>query len=222
MLRGEIRNNMKTQPIRRFSVGRWSFRSTVLPAWLFWVVASATAVAAGLGVAYFGSPDSGTPLETSAPTRSSSGAESAAGAGDATVSGLPAVVEGAAESDLHGSEDGGGGGDGGGGDGGNESGFAGGGLSRFEGTSIQVLNASTDEEAAEAMASVLTEEGFSVEFVETARRIYGRTTVFWTPSEGRRAAMALAEHFGWRSAPKPTTLTNDIPVHVVVGEDEIS
>ena len=216
MLRGEIRNNMKTQPIRRFSLGRWSFRSTLLPAWLFWVVASATAVAAGLGVAYFGSPDSGTPLETSAPTRSSSGAESAAGAGDATVSGLPAVQKGAAESDLHGSEKGGGGG------GGNETGFAGAGLSRFEGTSIQVLNASTDEEAAEAMASVLAEEGFSVEFVETARRIYGRTTVFWTPSEGRRAAMALAEHFGWRSAPKPTTLTNDIPVHVVVGEDEIS
>ena len=220
MLRGEIRNNMKTQPIRRFSLGRWSFRSTLIPAWLFWVVACATAVAAGFGVAYFGSPDSGTPLETSVPSHSSFDTEFAPGDSDEAVPGLPSDQDEDAESDLpeSGPESGGGGSGGRG----NQSGFAGAALTRFEGTSIQVLNASSDADAAEAMASVLAEEGFSVELVETARRIYGRTTVFWAPGGGRRAAVALADHFGWRSAPKPTSLTDDIPVHVVVGEDEIS
>jgi hypothetical protein len=213
MLRGEIRDTMKTQPVRRFNLNRWSFRSALRPAWLFWVVACATAVAAGAGVAYFGSPDSGTPLETSAPARSPSvGANSAPGKGDAPAAGPLADPDDSADSVLGAS-----GSDGGG----NESGFAGAGLPQFEGTPIQILNASTDEAAAETMASVLEEEGFSVEVIETARRVYRRTTVFWTPGEGRRAAQALAEHFGWRSARKPANLTDEIPVHVVVGEDEI-
>ena len=174
----------------------------MLPAWLFWVAACAVAVTAGVGVAYFGSPDSGTSLQTSV---------------DFEATGDPAGSAATEESGIgegsRGSESSVGAGD-------NESGFAGDALSRFQGTRIQVLNASSDEGAAESLASRLSGEGFSIETIEPARRIYRRTTVFWTPDEGRAAARALAEHFSWRAAPKPANLTDQIPVHVVVGEDE--
>ena len=98
----------------------------------------------------------------------------------------------------------------------------GGGLAEFEGTAVQVLNASSDDGAAASLASRLEDEGFRIQVVEPAARIYQRTTVFWTPNDGRAAAEALADRFGWRAGPKPSTLTDSIPVHVVVGEDVAS
>jgi hypothetical protein len=205
---------MKTQPIRSrvgrwFGTGRRSFRSTVIPAWLFWVVTCATAVIAGIGVAYVGSPHPETPLETSTIARSSQSAPNSsaeAAPGEDRDAGRPAESDAAAGgTDENGSaaaEDDG--------------------LAQYQGTAIQVLNASSEEGAAETLASRLEAEGFAIEAVETARRIYNRTTIFWTPKEGRAAALGLAEHFGWRAAPKPANLTDEIPVHVVVGEDGAS
>jgi len=198
---------VKTKPIRRPGAGRWlrarrwTFRSALLPTWLFWAVTCALAVTAGIGVAYLGGPDSGTALEMSAPVRSSGVSDAPATEGDR-------VVEHSAEpDDEH--------------DGGEPPG-GGGGLAEFEGTAVQVLNASSDDGAAASLASRLEDEGFRIQVVEPAARIYQRTTVFWTPNDGRAAAEALADRFGWRAGPKPSTLTDSIPVHVVVGEDVAS
>ena len=196
--------NVKTKPIRRPGAGpwlrarRWTFPSNLISAWLFWTLTCALAVTAGIGVAYLGGPDSGTALETSAPVRSS-------GVSDAPPTEDDRVVEYSAEPDHEGDND--------------EPAAGGGGLAEFEGTAVQVLNASSDDGVVASLAARLEEEGFRIQVVEPAARIYQRTTVFWTPNDGRAAAEALADRFGWRTGPKPSTLTDAIPVHVVVGED---
>ena len=218
-MRGEIRRRDEDAAHPTVRCEPLSFQTTVFPAWLFWVVACGFALLAGVGVAYFGSPESGTPLETAAP------ASSPRSASKATPEGGSPTASGSESTTGSGTKSGSGGSDGPkgsrGSDGG-RSGFAGDVWSEFDGTPIQVLNATTREGSADRMASRLAREGFTIQVVETARRIYRRTTVFWTPDEGRRAALALANRFGWQAAPKPATLTDEIPVHVVVGEDEVA
>ena len=85
---------------------------------------------------------------------------------------------------------------------------------------VQVLNASSDPDAAERMAQRLTALGFRIESIESASTDYEETTVFWSYAEARRAGLALAERFDWTAEEKPENLSAEVAVHVVVGADE--
>jgi hypothetical protein len=89
-----------------------------------------------------------------------------------------------------------------------------------KGVNVQVLNATSDPEAAERMAQRLTELGYRVESVEDASASYRDTTVFWSYAEARRAGRALAARFDWVAEMKPSNLSPEVAVHVVVGADE--
>ena len=89
-----------------------------------------------------------------------------------------------------------------------------------EGVTVQVLNATGQAGADEAMVRRLQRLGFEVAAVVTAARIYDDTTVFWSSSDDRKAGQALARRFGWRSGSKPANLSSSVDVHVVVGRDE--
>lgn len=88
------------------------------------------------------------------------------------------------------------------------------------GITVQVLNATNSPDAADRMANRLTKLGYRVYAISQASVLYDHTTVFWATSEAKPAAQALAEHFGWASAPKPGNLSTAVSLHVVVGADE--
>ena len=85
---------------------------------------------------------------------------------------------------------------------------------------VQVLNGSSDPDAAERMAQRLSGLGFRVESIEDASTSYPETTVFWSYAEARRAGRALAERFDWRAEEKPENLSAEVAIHIVVGADE--
>jgi hypothetical protein len=85
---------------------------------------------------------------------------------------------------------------------------------------VQVLNGTSDPDAAERMAQRLIELGYRVESVVEASTPYRATTVFWSYAGARKAGEALAERFDWPAEEKPTNLSPEVAVHVVVGADE--
>jgi cytoskeletal protein RodZ len=89
-----------------------------------------------------------------------------------------------------------------------------------DGITVQVLNASGVAGADQAMSDRLTRLGFDVIAVQQAATAYPRTTVFWSFSESKPAAKALAARFGWIAQPKPENLSASVDMHVVVGADE--
>jgi hypothetical protein len=177
-----------TRRERRIATGRWSFRSTLVPTWLFWLVTCTAALLAGVLIGYVGSPKAAAPIEINTAAAQAPSVEF-----DYTSPEVTGEVGDATE------------------------GFP---LVGFEGTGVQVLNATSTGDAADTMAGRLEAMGFDIQDIEIASREYQHTTVFWTRGEGRAAAEAIADHFGWRSGPKPSNLTSSIPVHIVVGEDE--
>jgi hypothetical protein len=90
-----------------------------------------------------------------------------------------------------------------------------------EGITVQVLNATADDTADDAMADRLSELGYQVIAVEPSSASYPRTTVFWSTDASREAAQALALKFGWVAEGKPDNLSDTVSIHVVVGADEI-
>lgn len=90
-----------------------------------------------------------------------------------------------------------------------------------DGMTVQVLNATADGAAAEAMGDKLSGLGYSVVAIEESSRAYDETTVFWSNEASRDAAVALAERFGWVVEPKPANLADSVSFHVVVGADEV-
>lgn len=89
-----------------------------------------------------------------------------------------------------------------------------------EGITVQVLNATTgNPDADDQMADKLAEVGYEVIALGGANRVYQRTTVLWSFAEAREAAERLAQRFGWDSGPKPSNLSTQVDLHVVVGED---
>jgi hypothetical protein len=88
------------------------------------------------------------------------------------------------------------------------------------GVTVQVLNATSSADAADRMANRLTKLGYSVFAIHKASVLYDHTTVFWATATAKPAAQALAAHFGWASAPKPSNLSTAVSLHVVVGADE--
>jgi len=89
-----------------------------------------------------------------------------------------------------------------------------------EGVSVQVLNATADDAAAQAMADRLDGLGYRIVAIEGSSRPYPKTTVFWSTEESRDAAVALAERHGWVADAKPGNLSDTVSIHVVVGADE--
>ena len=89
-----------------------------------------------------------------------------------------------------------------------------------EGVTVQVLNGTMDAGAAQNVADRLSDLGYSVVTVEESSRVYNETTVFWSTPGSRKAAIALADHFGWVAEAKPANLSDTVSFHVVVGADE--
>jgi hypothetical protein len=85
---------------------------------------------------------------------------------------------------------------------------------------VQVLNGTSDPDAAERMAQKLIELGYRIESVEESSKSYRETTVFWSYAGARRAGESLAERFDWVAEKKPTNLSSEVAVHIVVGADE--
>jgi hypothetical protein len=89
-----------------------------------------------------------------------------------------------------------------------------------EGITVQVLNGTYRRRADNRMVNRLERVGFDVVAVHPSVSRYGRTTVLWSHRADRRAAEALAQHYGWRVARKPRNLSGTVSFHVVVGRDE--
>jgi hypothetical protein len=85
---------------------------------------------------------------------------------------------------------------------------------------VQVLNGTSDPDAADRMAQKLIQLGYRVESIEGASGSYQDTTVFWSYAGARRAGEALAAKFDWVVERKPSNLSAEVAVHVVVGADE--
>jgi hypothetical protein len=87
--------------------------------------------------------------------------------------------------------------------------------------SVQVLNGTGGVEgAAEAMANRLAKLGYKIYAINTGLTI-DRTTVYWSTSEGRPAAISLAAYFGWDVRIAPSSLSGEVDVAVVVGSDDV-
>ena len=90
-----------------------------------------------------------------------------------------------------------------------------------DGLTVQVLDGTSDATAGETMAQRLARLGLKIVAIETSSVDYSRTTVFWAYPSAKRAAKALAAHFGWKAAPKPDNLSPKVALHVVVGADAL-
>jgi hypothetical protein len=90
-----------------------------------------------------------------------------------------------------------------------------------KGVSVQVLNGTGGVEgAAEAMANRLAKLGYRIYAISIGLTI-DRTTVYWSTSESRAAAITLAAHFGWDVRAAPPSLSGDVDLAVIVGADEV-
>ena len=85
---------------------------------------------------------------------------------------------------------------------------------------VQVLDAAGSPEAQDRMVGRLAALGFAVPFEAEASMIYRNTTVYWSFPEAEAAARRLAGRFGWKSGARPSNLSPDVAIHVVVGRDE--
>ena len=89
------------------------------------------------------------------------------------------------------------------------------------GVTVQVLNAARSRAVTSRVVRRLRRAGLNVVVVNPAAVRYRATTVLWSRAEGRPAAAALAERYGWRAAHKPRNLSRSVTIHVVVGTDEM-
>jgi LytR cell envelope-related transcriptional attenuator len=167
-------------------------RRRSVPAWLFWTLASAVAIAAGVGVALMNSGDDTTPRRgaASAP-KARDAAPVLAAAQSPSPSPTPALRERTPEPRL-----------------------------ASKGVTVQVLNATTDPKSDNRMVRRLRSLGYDVVAVHPASKIYRRTTVFWSHAKDRDASARLADHFSWPVGHKPRNLSGSVTLHVVVGQDE--
>jgi LytR cell envelope-related transcriptional attenuator len=89
-----------------------------------------------------------------------------------------------------------------------------------DGVTVQVVNGTGGiEGAASSMADRLASLGYRVEAIVTGLTV-DQTAVYWSTDSAREAAMALASHFGWTSAPASPSLTREVDIHVIVAPDE--
>ena len=89
-----------------------------------------------------------------------------------------------------------------------------------DGVTVQVVNGTGGiEGAAATMADRLASLGYRVEAIVTGLTV-DQTAVYWSTDSDREAAVALASHFGWTSAPASPNLTREVDVHVIVAPDE--
>jgi hypothetical protein len=85
-----------------------------------------------------------------------------------------------------------------------------------QGITVQVLNGTGGVEgAAEAMADRLAQLGYHIEAVTTGLTV-SQSVVYWSTEDSRDAALALAEHFGWIAGPAPSSLSDEVDLHVIV------
>jgi hypothetical protein len=180
----------------------WSRGGSVIPRWFFWAVTAAVALASGLAIGYLGNPAASLPAsprhapgsaQPPSPAATSTPAEGATPAPESTPAGSEPDQEPSA-------------------------GPAG--QLITDGVTVQVLNASGRGKDDNTVIQRLERLGYDVVAINPAAKIYEKTTVFWSEPSGAPAAQALAQHFHWKSGPRPQTLSKSVTTHVVVGKDE--
>lgn len=87
-----------------------------------------------------------------------------------------------------------------------------------KGVSIQLLNGTSLTDADDRVARDLEELGFEVVASNTWHATPG-SVVYWSTPEDEKTAMLLAEEFGWDAQPKPSDLSSEVNLHVLVGAD---
>jgi hypothetical protein len=88
-----------------------------------------------------------------------------------------------------------------------------------KGVTVQVLNGSAIAGAEDAMAERLAGLGYEI----VAANPYlsqPESVVYWSSDEWKKAAVALAQRFGWNSGPKPADLSSEVSIHVIVGPEQ--
>jgi hypothetical protein len=89
-----------------------------------------------------------------------------------------------------------------------------------KGVTVQVLNGTGDGEADDLMADRLARLGFTVVAVSPSSKSYPSTTVFWV-GDAEEAGGLLADRFGWKLDSAPANLSEEVGLHIVVGEDAL-
>jgi LytR cell envelope-related transcriptional attenuator len=87
-----------------------------------------------------------------------------------------------------------------------------------DGVPVQVLNG-TSTDAGDRIADRLETLGFEIVAVNPWHTTT-ETVVYWSQPNDERAAMLLAEKFGWAAEPKPSDLSSEVRLHILVGSDE--
>ena len=172
---------------------------SIVPGWAFWTVIAAVALVSGIAVGYLGNPGNIPPAArvrasapgTPKPTPTPSPTPSPTATSPA---GSDAAEETATTSEER--------------------------PLITDGVTVQVLNASGRREADNHVIRELKHLGYDIVAINPAAKVYQKTTVFWSQSSEKAAATALAEHFSWKSGPRPRNLSRSVTTHVVVGKDE--
>jgi hypothetical protein len=93
-----------------------------------------------------------------------------------------------------------------------------------KGITMQVLNASSDSDADDRVAARLEKLGFEVVTVEDSLSSFSETHVYWAKPGAQDAARALADKMGWiaEAQPDDLSLSAEVDLHILVGDDEAS
>jgi hypothetical protein len=84
---------------------------------------------------------------------------------------------------------------------------------------VQLLDGSGDEGAAERMSRRLRGLGLDVAFTDVAAET-GQSTVFWSSEESKKAAKTLARYLKWPARAKPISIVAPADIHVLVGTEQ--
>ena len=87
-----------------------------------------------------------------------------------------------------------------------------------EGISVQILDGSGIKGAADHYNQKLTRLGYEVAAVNRYLASE-RSTVYWSSDGSKDAAKALAAKLGWDAEEKPSELSSEVSLHVLVGAD---
>jgi hypothetical protein len=90
-----------------------------------------------------------------------------------------------------------------------------------DGVPIQVLNGTNVSDAGTSIGDKLAGLGFEVVAVNTWHTTTN-TVVYWSEPGDQKAAMLLADRFDWEAEPKPSDLSTEVRLHVLVGGDAVT
>lgn len=85
---------------------------------------------------------------------------------------------------------------------------------------VQVLNGTAESGVDDVMADKLARLGYTVVAVSPAAKGYPETVVYYTGGSERIGEL-LSDRYGWKLEKAPSNLSNEVALHIVVGEDRL-